>query len=62
MKSWKTKDGREIPIGDLTDEHLLNIVAMLEKNIVYSEAWLKILKGEIEMRAPDYIYSVEHGF
>lgn len=26
---WTTKDGRQIPIEDLTDEHLLNIVRML---------------------------------
>lgn len=30
MKTWTTKDGKVIPIKDLTDDHLLNIIKHLE--------------------------------
>jgi hypothetical protein len=28
--TWKTKDGRKIPIEDLGDDHLINIIHMIE--------------------------------
>jgi len=30
-KTWKTKDGVEVPIKDLSDNHLLNIIRMLNR-------------------------------
>lgn len=29
---WRTQDGRLIDVGELPDEHLANILAMLERN------------------------------
>lgn len=29
---WKTKTGKEIPIQDMNDNHLLNTIKMINKN------------------------------
>lgn len=31
MKVWKTKDGREIPINEMADAHLLSVLRMLQR-------------------------------
>ena len=31
---WKTKDGRRIPLEDLSDEHLKNCIGMLKQNTI----------------------------
>lgn len=31
-KTWTTKDGREIPIKDMDDQHLLNAARMIYRN------------------------------
>lgn len=31
MKTWTTKDGRDIEIKDLEDSHLLNILKLIER-------------------------------
>lgn len=36
---WTTKEGQEIPIPDLTDSHLKNIVAMLRRNAASTKEW-----------------------
>lgn len=31
MTTWRTKDGTEIPLSDLKNDHLVNIIKMLER-------------------------------
>lgn len=38
MENWTTKEGRSIPIADLSDQHLLNILKMLRRSAVYRAA------------------------
>lgn len=38
---WVTKDGREIPINELSDTHLLNIITILKGKQTISEQEIK---------------------
>lgn len=36
---WKTREGKIIPIRELTDSHLKNIIKMLQEHEKNSSAW-----------------------
>ena len=49
---WKTKDGQVLRIGQITTQHLQNIIKFLERNLAaseeaVSEGWGYIPRGEI---------------
>lgn len=42
METWKTKDGRIIPVNELADDHLINIVKYMHKRgFVSFFSWMK---------------------
>lgn len=48
---WKTKEGDSIPIKDLKDEHLINIINMLDRNLERECEYLEAIGslGEMEI-------------
>lgn len=49
-KVWKTKDGKKIHITDMTDEHLINSMNMLNRGAPQNEIWFDVLKSEAMRR------------
>jgi hypothetical protein len=50
-KVWMTKDGKEIPYRELTDDHLAAILKMLETEKTNRHAHLTGIKEEVWRRA-----------
>lgn len=48
--TWKTKDGRELPISQLPDDHLDNIILYLENRKRRNFYWEGIMKAEKRRR------------
>lgn len=49
--AWVTKDGRSIPIHELTDEHLANLIPFVERKDPNNETrWAELLKQEQQYR------------
>lgn len=42
--TWTTKDGQEIPITELSDKHLSNILAMLERQAKQAVRQIQLAK------------------
>ena len=49
---WKTRNGRKIPVKEMSDNHLLNTINMLKGDdlSLLEEAWLKVLTKEYKRR------------
>lgn len=54
--TWRCKDGQEIPISKLSDDHLSNILMMLERKFEEAKAqeWLQIQTASISDVYPIY--------
>jgi len=48
LTKWKTKDGKKIPIEELSDRHLFNIIKMLDG--VQYEHWRSVMIEEAKRR------------
>ena len=49
---WVTKDGREVPVSDMSDEHIKNSISMLKRND-YCDLylpWIDRFEKELEKR------------
>lgn len=51
---WTTRNGRKIPVKEMSDNHLLNTIIMLEGEgediSLLQEEWLKVLTKEYKRR------------
>ena len=52
-KIWTTKDGTKIPVKDMTDSHIQNIINLIKRKDKrdYYLPWLKVFEEELENRA-----------
>lgn len=48
---WTTRDGRQVPVKDMTDEHLNNSITMLERAQEHQEMLMEALSS-----APNYLF------
>lgn len=49
MRTWKTKEGVEIPVGDMTTDHIKNVIAMLERSALLELAKMPYPNPQGEM-------------
>lgn len=47
---WVCKDGKEMHIEDMSTQHILNCMAMLQKQVNPSQRFLKAFKEELDNR------------
>ena len=51
---WETKDGRLIPVEEMTTEHINNTIAFIKRNWdneIY-QPWIDVFNEELERRKP----------
>ena len=53
-KVWETKDGRLIPIEEMTTSHIKNTIAYIQRNwdVELYQPWLDVFNDELERRNP----------
>lgn len=48
---WVCKDGRKMKAGEMTDQHLANCIAKIERSRGWRKVWLPRLRLEQEIRS-----------
>lgn len=48
MEIWTTKDGREIPIKDMEDTHVLNAYRQSQDRLLFREMVLRLFEAKIK--------------
>ena len=53
-KVWETKDGRLIPVEEMTTSHIKNTIAYIKRNwdVELYQPWLDVFNDELERRNP----------
>ena len=62
MKYWKTKEGKFIPINELTDSHLVNIWNMISKRVFRRSVTEIRVTAEMFLQGDMGLLSVEEQF
>ena len=53
-KVWETKDGRLIPVEEMTTKHIHNTIAFIKRNwdTKIDQPWIDVFNEELERRKP----------
>jgi hypothetical protein len=48
---WKQRDGTEVPVSEMSDNHLLSAWAMMNRRQQHAAYWCRVLQAEMATRA-----------